>query len=130
MKRILLAAVLLLGLPLLGAAEVEVSDLASSSKPAGVKLAGAEAKAVLAAFNALGWDHSKGNRCHEPAYRIRILDGDTPLIDATISFSCHNARFTVPEGYGTRGFAAGASADDLLVSLLDALEKPAAPPAP
>lgn len=113
--KFLLAMLCLIGTPLF-AADVVVTNLQSASLPS-VRLTGEKGDALVREFNGLKWNGTEGGRGHNPGFELRILDGKTALVDATLCFQCHNVLYRAPEGYGKKGFDETPSSSALLASL-------------
>jgi hypothetical protein len=86
------------------AADVVVTDLTAMPQPKSIRIEGQKADDFTRDLNRLKWDDSSGSRCHRPAYKVEVLDAEEKVIEATLSFTCGNARFTVPSAYGLKGF--------------------------
>jgi hypothetical protein len=86
------------------AADVVVTDLTAMPQPKSIRIEGQKADDFTCNLNRLKWDDSSGSHCHRPAYKVEVLDAGEKVIEATLSFTCGNVRFTIPSAYGLKGF--------------------------
>ena len=79
-----------------------------------------DAANIKQAFEGLSWDHTVGDKCHQPSFKIEITSPDSKL-QATICFACRNVQFIVPSERGLQGFNASDAAAKHLLDLLTRL---------